>query len=122
MARIAERRAQVEVGVPIRQAPVYSGSPKYLRMTPQIKLVVESVRRRSDPTTVPLTDREVRWQVAVDGFADSFTSHTSSAERTSQILLERGRIASQATQTHLEDVHWLTAHSGQPVGPRASVA
>ncbi|OLT72327.1 hypothetical protein BKG56_20015 [Mycobacteroides chelonae] len=100
---------------------MHSGSPKNLRMTPQIKLVVEGIRRRSDPTSVPVTDREVCWQVAVDGFADSFTGHTSSAERTSQILLERGGVASQATQTRLEDVHWLTADSGQPVGPRASV-
>lgn len=87
VARVAECRAKIEFGVPIRQAPVSSGGPKYLRMTPQIELVVESLRQWSDPTTVPVTDREVCWQVAVDRFADSFAGHTSSAERTAQILL-----------------------------------
>lgn len=100
---------------------MYSGRAKYLRLILQIDLVVESVRQWSDPTSVPVTDREVCWQVAVDGSVYSFALHTSSAKRTSQILLERGRIASKAAQTRLDDMHGLTADSSQPVGLRPRV-
>lgn len=56
-----------------------SGGAKYMWPILQIELVVEIVCRWSDPTSVPATNSDVCWQVAVDGLVYSLAGHTSSA-------------------------------------------
>lgn len=111
VARIAERGAHIDLGVSVRESSMCSGGAQYLGLVPQIDLVIERKCQRSGPASVPVTDRAVCWQVAVDGSVYSFASHTSSAKRTSQMLLERSPIASKTAQTRLEDVYGLTADS-----------
>jgi hypothetical protein len=79
VACIAERCAQVGLGVLMHQALMCAGRAKYPRPGLQVDLVVNHVGRWSDPASVTVTHGDVCGQEAVDRFVYSSARHASLA-------------------------------------------